>query len=156
MADKRASPVHPSHQYTRRRLSFWIAGIDSDASVIRTIRQPILTTAGTRPIESVKLQTRKPERIVCVIDSEEKTNPFPDYGPCVEWLHNRRTAGLSGALNTAFDHLLRTEEDPESVIVSLLDDDDLWDSNYIKSVYGAFIQNPTADFGAASLQRCLG
>ena len=49
MADKRASPVHPSHQYTRRRLSFWIAGIDSDASVIRTIRQPILTTAGTRP-----------------------------------------------------------------------------------------------------------
>lgn len=69
----------------------------------------------------------------------------------VELLSNRRRNGLSGALNTALDHLLRLGDDPHDVYVSFLDDDDFWDADYLAGVASAIEFG--ADMVAGSLLR---
>ena len=95
-----------------------------------------------RALQSVKIQSLPPHRIVIVVDQKK-----PELSSIrllgrqlelpVEVLANRRTSGASGAWNTAFDHLARSVADPTSHVASILDDDDWWDDHYLAAVHNA-------------------
>jgi glycosyltransferase involved in cell wall biosynthesis/peptidoglycan/xylan/chitin deacetylase (PgdA/CDA1 family) len=88
-----------------------------------------------RALASVSDQVRLPDRVLVVLDGPgDVIAPPTDDAPAIEVLRNRRTRGLSGALNTALDHLLRTEPDPERVVLSFLDDDDWWEPGYLAEI----------------------
>lgn len=121
----------------------------------------ILATCGRaklleRALRSVGSQTLQPARIVLVEDQDA-----PDLaglqrlgrslGLTVEVLKNRRTRGASGAWNTALDHLVRTDPEPASHIVSILDDDDWWDARYLQHVHQVALSG--ADVMAATIAR---
>ncbi len=103
--------------------------------VATTGRRPALLT---RALDSVLDQVSDSDRVIVVVDGAAK----PDLDPTrpragqIELLTNRRTPGLSGALNTALDHLARSEE-PDASWVSFLDDDDHWARGYLASVRAA-------------------
>lgn len=93
-----------------------------------------------RALESIRRQTRFPKRVIVVPDGDESfadevksfvTKDFSGF----EVVHCRRTPGLSGAINTAIDHLQRTENDVQSILVSFLDDDDHWNERYLDEIH---------------------
>lgn len=121
--------------------------------VIPTVGRDMLLS---RAFSSVAGQALRPDRVVVVDDSGAEDFWWIDEiaaetGLRVEPLSNRRRKGLSGALNTALDHLLRTENDPHDVFVSFLDDDDFWDADYLAGVASAVSSG--ADIVAGSILR---
>ena len=108
----------------------------------------IIATCGrnellSRALQSVVVQTVKPNRLIVVDDQPsvnlEALRRLGDrLGLTVEALANQRTKGASGAWNTALDHLARSEQNPDAHIVSILDDDDWWDDHYLQHVQAAF------------------
>lgn len=119
--------------------------------------QPSRATLLERALRSIAHQTRQPSRVIVVRDGfgvapcppEREASPEPPG--TIEELVNRRTPGLAGALNTALDHLARTEHAPEHVLVSFLDDDDWWEPGYLRGV--AEECERTSQFLAAAIVR---
>ncbi|TGD41393.1 glycosyltransferase [Pseudotabrizicola sediminis] len=89
-----------------------------------------------RSLPSVLGQIRRADRIVVVDDGKDQHLPdrLADAAPMAEILENRRTKGLSGALNTGLDHLARDVRDPSRVFVAFLDDDDCWRPDHLAKV----------------------
>lgn len=93
-----------------------------------------------RALDSVTRQTRPAKRVIVVPDGDdafanEITSFVAANWPSFEVVHCRRTPGLSGAINTAIDHLQRVESGVHDVLVSLLDDDDHWNERYLEEIH---------------------
>ena len=92
-----------------------------------------------RALRSVVEQTRPPDYVVVVDDSDRRyrasnrrivaTMDIP--GAHITYRENDRTAGASGAWNVALDFLHRNVETPADVFVAVLDDDDRWAPAYL-------------------------
>lgn len=112
----------------------------SHSVLIATSGRPILLE---RALTSVAGQHRRPDRIIVIDDSASTNLPAiralgDRLGLPLEVLANRRTKGASGAWNTGLDHLARGPGDPHGHCVSILDDDDWWDPDYLRLVAAAF------------------
>ena len=114
----------------------------SIAIIIATCNRPYLLQ--NRALNSVKYQTRKPDYIIVVDDSDKKNRTLNEeivsefrcgYSRVI-YLENYRTKGVSGAWNTAFSELLKEDQ---NVIVAILDDDDEWDKDYLKKCERLFL-----------------
>ncbi len=107
----------------------------SIAVVIATCNRPELLVG--RALPSVARQTRLPDRLIVVDDSDadlRRSNArvvagFNAGGVETRYIENRRTPGASGAWNTALAHL--QVADP-ATFVAVLDDDDAWDASYLE------------------------
>ena len=113
-----------------------------------------------RSIPSVLAQTRFPDLVIVVDDSIASVRPVNAKFvaalslPGCEFLYleNARTAGASGAWNTAFDFLVAKSEDVVSVFVAILDDDDSWSPDYLATCYSAAVAQQL-DMVACGLRR---
>ena len=105
------------------------------AAVVATHNRPQLLA--NRSLLSIAGQSRPPDYLVVVDDSDPETRRtnreiVADYrveGTNTVYLENYRTPGVAGAWNTALSELQATEP---SVFVAILDDDDSWDSSYLR------------------------
>ena len=105
------------------------------AAVIATHNRPELLT--NRALASVELQTRPPDYLVVVDDSDLTTRPVNEeivsgvmaVGVKTVYLENHRASGLSGACNSALSWLQSVAPD---VYVATLDDDDSWAPTYLQ------------------------
>lgn len=101
-----------------------------------------------RSLPSVAAQTRRPDFLVVVDDSDrevrtanaELVGSLSLPGCEVSYLENVRTAGASGSWNTALDVVAAKATDPGHVFVAILDDDDAWCPEYLESCYSAVVE----------------
>jgi len=112
-----------------------------------------------RSLPSVFAQTRKPDEVVIVDDSDAEhgtateavVREFQGESWCqVTLLRNQRTPGLSGATNTGLAYLAE-KYPPEATLVATLDDDDEWFEEYLAKNWEAFAQG--ADIIASGVMR---
>ncbi|MXY47219.1 MAG: glycosyltransferase [Chloroflexi bacterium] len=107
----------------------------SIAAIVATHNRPELLAS--RALASIAGQTRPPDILIVVDDSSADLRPankavvegFPRAGVHVIYIENRRTQGASGAWNAALHELRGIAP---SSFVAILDDDDMWDSNYLE------------------------
>ena len=107
----------------------------SIAAVVATYNRPELLAG--RSLASIALQTRLPDYLVVVDDSDIEVRSvnagvvarLGGPGAKTIYLENRRTPGASGAWNTA---LSRLHEIDRSVFIAILDDDDAWAPTYLE------------------------
>ena len=131
------------------------------AVVIATKDRPGLLSA--RALTSVRSQSRPPEYLVVVDDSNRDLRPKNSTllaalelpGCEVTYLENTRSSGVSGSWNTAIDYLFRTIEQPHELFVAILDDDDAWAPSYLEDCL-EFARNEDLDFVAADMCRIKG
>ena len=105
------------------------------AAVVATRNRPELLAS--RALLSIAEQTRRPDLLVVVDDSDVDTRStnaaiaagFESTGVKTFYMENRRTPGASGAWNSALAHLQAAA--PE-VFVAVLDDDDAWEPPYLE------------------------
>ena len=106
------------------------------AAVVATHNRPELLSG--RALASIAKQTRRPDLLVVVDDSDSGTRSAnaaiaagfeSSSGVKTCYMENRRTPGASGAWNSALAHLQATA--PE-VLVAVLDDDDAWEPSYLE------------------------
>lgn len=124
--------------------------------VIPTKNRPELLFG--RSLKSVFKQTLQPDRIIVVEDlpltadissvQEKIKNEYPS----VEHLNNRRTPGLSGALNSALDHCLRYHYGSGSPFIAFLDDDDSWEEAHLEACIET-VRETGANFVTSGLVR---
>ena len=89
-------------------------------------------------LPSILKQSRKPEMIYVVADSEAN---FPDDeilnsnrgNISLKCILNSRERNLSGAINTVLSEMLMDGFDPDETFVAILDDDDWWEVDYLDS-----------------------
>jgi glycosyltransferase involved in cell wall biosynthesis/SAM-dependent methyltransferase len=107
------------------------------AVLIATRNRPQLLQ---RALRSAWGQTQKPD-ILVLVDDARGSELSPDF----DWvahqagihhtefilLRNRRSKGAPGAWNTGLDELHRRYEDPTTVFVAVLDDDDEWEPDHL-------------------------
>ncbi len=94
-----------------------------------------------RALRSVVEQTRRPDYLVVVDDSDRRYRPSNRRivasanlpGVRVTYRENDRTAGASGAWNVALDFLHRCVDRPDDLFVAILDDDDRWAPGYLEA-----------------------
>ena len=128
------------------------------AVVIATSNRFAMLT--NRSIPSVLAQTRFPDFVIVVDDSMPSVRPpnakfvaaLKMPGCEFSYLENARTAGASGAWNTAFDFLVAKSEDVASVFVAILDDDDSWSPDYLATCCSAAVEQ-RLDMVACGLRR---
>lgn len=116
-----------------------------------------------RSIPSVVAQTRSPDTLVVVDDSAPGARAanaalvgaLALSGCDVSYLENGRTAGASGTWNTALDLLAAKATDLSQVYVAVLDDDDAWCPEYLKSCYEAAVKQGL-DMVACGIRRIEG
>ena len=107
----------------------------SIAALVATHNRPRLLA--NRSLASIALQTRPPDFLVVVDDSDPKvrlTNEeivadFRSEGTKTVYLENYRTPGAAGAWNTALSEL---QDIAPSTFVAILDDDDSWAPTYLQ------------------------
>ena len=107
----------------------------SIAAVVATHNRPELLA--NRALKSIARQTRPPDILLVVDDSDEKyrlaneqiVTGFRAYGTKIIYLKNFRTPGASGAWNTALAWLQGTVP---LTFAALLDDDDAWAPTYLE------------------------
>ena len=105
------------------------------AAVVATHNRPQLLA--NRSLASIALQTRLPDLLVIVDDSDPKvrrTNEeivadFRTGGTRTVYLENYRTPGAAGAWNTALSEL---QDVASHAFVAILDDDDYWEPDYLE------------------------
>ena len=105
------------------------------AAVVATYNRPGLLAG--RALASIANQTRSPDILIVVDDSAADIRPknrtvvdgLACEGTRVIYLENRRTSGASGAWNTALDEIGRIAP---SAFVAILDDDDMWEPDYLE------------------------
>lgn len=87
-----------------------------------------------RALESVRIQKRRPDSIIVVSNSQEKNHEEEDK-ICKEhdanFLVNKRTNNTSGAINSAIQTIVQSEEFNDDFYIALLDDDDEWLPEYL-------------------------
>ena len=115
----------------------------SIAAVVATHNRPELLEK--RSLASIVLQTRPPDYLIVVDDSDMEIRS--DNAEIVArlvlprtravYLENLRTSGASGAWNTAFSHLQEVEP---SVFIAVLDDDDAWTPTYLEQCERAVLE----------------
>lgn len=106
------------------------------AAVVATRNRPVLLA--NRSLRSIALQTRPPDILVVVDDSDPKVRraneeivaDFRAEGTRTVYLENFRTPGAAGAWNTALSEL---RDIAPTAYVAILDDDDSWDPDYLRS-----------------------
>ncbi|WP_171119134.1 glycosyltransferase [Ruegeria sp. HKCCA5463] len=89
-----------------------------------------------RALPSALSQSRPADAII-VVEDERTTDLAQEVkvaAPTAQFLHNRRTKGLSGALNTGLDHLVRKHAGMTDIFVAFLDDDDEWTPEHLAAV----------------------
>lgn len=126
------------------------------AVVIATCNRPALLA--NRSLLSVRAQTRPPDLVIIVDDSQWRTRrinrdiaaSWRAPKTSVTYLENWRTPGAAGAWNTAF-HYLHRQKLPECW-VALLDDDDEWLPEYLDKCL-ATGESEKADLVVAGLLR---
>ncbi len=105
------------------------------AAIVATKNRPELLA--NRSLASVAAQTRPPDFLIIVDDSAPKNRTlneqiaaeFSSPGTTVVYLGNYRTAGASGAWNTALAWLHMHASD---AFAAILDDDDAWSPAYLE------------------------
>ena len=106
------------------------------AAVVATHNRPELLAG--RALTSIAEQTRRPDLLVVVDDSDAETRSVnaaiaagfeSSAGVKTFYMENRRAPGASGAWNSALAHLQATA--PEA-FVAILDDDDAWAPSYLE------------------------
>lgn len=97
-------------------------------------RKNILVNA----ISSIEAQSLRPDLVVIVGEQNS------DFGDSIDFpdlrillITNKRTANLSGAINTAIQTVLELGFQPEITYLAMLDDDDRWDPNYLQKCVAA-------------------
>ena len=127
-------------------------------AIIPTCNRPVFLA--NRALPSVAKQTRKPDRLIVVDDSDKKLRPVNQeivatakIDDCkIVYLNNYRNPGVGGAWNTALAHLLVLTEKKSDTYVALLDDDDEWAPEYLKECERAVL-GEKADIAVAGLIR---
>lgn len=111
-----------------------------------------------KSIQSVVNQTIQPTKLIIVSDKKDRgeyahdiCNDFEGKIIVSEIMENHRIKGLSGALNTGIDHILRRCGTAKDIYISFLDDDDSWDEIYLEEIQKKIIKG--ADIIAGSLMR---
>ena len=102
-----------------------------------------------RALTSVWSQTLQPNAVLVVGDADDVLG-VARLHPTVRLILNERTAGLSGAVNTALG-MLACESNPKETFVAFLDDDDEWLPDYLASV--AKVARDGADIAYAGILR---
>ena len=113
------------------------------AAVVATHNRPRFLA--DRSLASIALQTRPPDFLVVVDDSDQQTRranqevlaEFRAVGTETFYLENRRTPGAAGSWNSALSHLQDT--DP-AAFVAILDDDDSWEQTYLEECEKAVLE----------------
>ncbi|MGP1580167.1 MAG: glycosyltransferase [Wolinella sp.] len=112
-------------------------------------------------LKCVKNHSHEPNYLVVTSDSQDKNTQNRERELCEEFgakfIQNRRTKECyAGNLNSAIDHILshyafnlHRERSPEACFVAFLDDDDLWQADYLQSCVNA-LQDDT-DFVVSGL-----
>ena len=124
------------------------------AVLIATANRPELLA---RALRSVERQTFSPLHIVVVDDSCDDfrgaTKQVVKQHPNVKYLRNTRSRKrAAGAWNDGLDHLLRITPDPRQLYVAILDDDDEWEPEHLRTCFDA-AQSGQFDMVAAQLWR---
>ena len=109
--------------------------MSSLAAVVATYNRPVLLAS--RALGSIANQTRPPNILIVVDESAAGMRPrnrtvvdeFAGEGVQVIYLENRHTPGASGAWNTALHEIGRIAP---SAFVAILDDDDMWEPDYLE------------------------
>ena len=104
------------------------------AAVVATYNRPGLLAK--RALKSIAEQSHPPDILIVVDDSDYNirrlnrrvVDEFESGGIQVIYIENRRTPGASGAWNTA---LYELQCITPSSFVAILDDDDMWEPNYL-------------------------
>lgn len=93
---------------------------------------------------SIAIQSRKPDYVIVVSNSADKYHDT-EQELCIKhkfkWIKNSRTNNYSGALNTGVQSFIEQNKITECVYFSSLDDDDIWQPNYLKTVEGEVENN---------------
>ncbi len=113
------------------------------AALVPTHDRPELLSQ--RSLASIARQTRAPHYLIIIDDSSPAGRPvnqsiaenFRCPGTRVVYLENRRTPGLSGAVNTA---LIWLQAEAPTALVAMLDDDDAWEPTYLERCEEAIIR----------------
>ena len=113
------------------------------AAVVATYNRPEFLA--DRSLASIALQTRPPDFLVVVDDSDQQTRrtnqevlaEFRAAGTETLYLENRRTPGAAGSWNSALSHLQHI--DP-ATFVAILDDDDSWEQTYLEQCEKAVLE----------------
>ena len=106
------------------------------AAVVATHNRPVLLA--NRSLRSIALQTRPPDILVVVDDSDPKARhankeivaDLRIEGTRIFYLENQRTPGAAGAWNTVLSEL---QGIAPTAYIAILDDDDSWDPDYLRS-----------------------
>lgn len=131
------------------------------AVLVATCNRP--GSLAQRSLTAIQRQTRRPDYLVVVDDSDAPLRPdnrnivndLRLNGCRIVYLTNSRTQGASGAWNTGLDWLRRHAGDPRDVLVAMLDDDDEWEPEHLAVCTAAAISGP-CDMVAASIVRITG
>jgi peptidoglycan/xylan/chitin deacetylase (PgdA/CDA1 family)/GT2 family glycosyltransferase len=122
----------------------------------------IIATRGrpqlARALCSIHLQTLPPSRVIISVDARDARRLAVERAVRarasrleIEVCRNDRSKGAAGAWNTALCRLLRRCNNPESTLVSFLDDDDAWEPTHLAEVDAAMARG--AEVVATSVVR---
>lgn len=129
------------------------------AVVIPTFNRPELLA--NRALPSVASQSRPPEHLIVVDDSDEDirranariVTEFDVGGVETHYIENCRTPGVSGATNTALAYL---QANYPATFVAFLDDDDAWDPSYLRKCERAVLDRDLDMVAAGLIYRASG
>lgn len=113
-----------------------------------------------RSLPSALSQTRCPDILIVVDDSSSLSKPANaelvrshQLNGCeIVYLENNRTAGASGAWNTALDFLVGEVNEPSHIFIAILDDDDAWAPGYLDQCMTA-VKSDDLDMVACGIRR---
>lgn len=93
-----------------------------------------------RALHSVREQTLLPNEVIVVYEEEDPSKEMvldivDDFQNVlnITFLTNINAKNLSGAANTALNHILDKSTHPDNIYISFLDDDDWWDRRYLQN-----------------------
>ncbi|WMP19031.1 glycosyltransferase family 2 protein [Thiothrix lacustris] len=128
------------------------------AVLVATKNRPNLLAE--RALPAIINQSRCPDFLVVVDDSDPKYQQqnqqlltIISLSQCqIIYLPNARTAGASGAWNTGLAHLLSLSQNPETLFIAIMDDDDHWQPEYLALCYEQVLSS-SLDMVAADMLR---
>ena len=140
--------MYRQNLYTKARLRYQVFVLSAPqprsgevapvvAVLIATCNRPGLLAQ--RSLTSLQRQTRRPDYLVVVDDSDPSVRPdnrniVNDLrlgGARIVYIANTRTRGASGAWNTGLEWLRRHAGEVGGIFVAVLDDDDEWEPDHL-------------------------
>ena len=112
-------------------------------AIISTTRKESLLQIS---LPSIFKQDRKPDLIYVVADSmsnlpKDQISKLNAEKIPLKCILNMREQNLSGAINTVLSEMLLDGFDPDRTFISILDDDDWWEPDYLSSCIAAASKN---------------